>query len=421
MRLGVFGAVDYLVRAMFLPVGDEPNLHKRSIVNVALIAINVVVFVFIQWPLQRQSPDLHDPVFLQYLQMLAERFPGASVGQLAREVSSFDLFVYSHGFRPSAPSVMTLFSSMFMHASWMHLAGNMLFLWIYGDNVEHKLGPVGYVATYLVVGAAATLFFAVFSRGSDVPLVGASGAISGVLGLYFVWFPRNFVRVFVLFIFYFDVWRIPARLVLGFYLFVDNLLPFLMDRGGMGVVAHGAHLGGFLTGLVGAWVLTALGDRTTALGLGRFGRAQRPEGIRFEPLGRRTPASAPRGPIAVEQALRAGEPEAALAMFTELSPAERNQVGGPHLLALADWLTDHGSYDAALALLQQFIAAHPESVDLGRAHLRAALVLMHFRQQPTAAREHLLQVLELHPTPELERVAREALADIERARGGVLN
>lgn len=409
------------LRAMFLPVGDEPNLHKRSLVNVALIAINVVVFVFIQWPLQRQSPDLHDPVFLQYLQMLADRFPGASVGQLAREVSSFDLFVYRYGFRPAAPSAMTLFSSMFMHASWMHLAGNMLFLWIYGDNVEHRLGPVGYVAAYLLVGATATAFFALFSRGSDVPLVGASGAISGVLGLYFVWFPRNFVRVFVLFLFYFDVWRIPARIVLGFYLFVDNLLPFLMDSGGMGGVAHGAHLGGFLAGLVGAWTLTALGDRTNVLGLGRFGAAKKPDGIRFEPVGRRAQGPAARGPAAVEQAVRAGEPEAALAMFTELSPAERHQVGGPQLLALADWLTDRGSYDAALSLLQQFIAAHPESVDLGRAHLRAALILMHFRQQPTAAREHLLQVLELRPTPELERVAREALVEIERARGGAMN
>ena len=101
----------------------------------------------------------------------------------------------------------------------MHLFGNMLFLWIYGDNVEYRLGRLAFLLWYLATGVAATLFFAVFALDSTVPLVGASGAISGVLGFYFLWFPRNTVRLFVfLFPFFMNVVAVPARIVLGVYL-----------------------------------------------------------------------------------------------------------------------------------------------------------------------------------------------------------
>ena len=104
---------------------------------------------------------------------------------------------------------------MFLHGGFMHLFGNMLFLWIYGDNVEKRLGMIPFVLWYLATGAAATLFHAAVFSTSDVPLVGASGAISGVLGFYFVWFPRNTVRV-LLFLppFIMQVIQIPARIVL---------------------------------------------------------------------------------------------------------------------------------------------------------------------------------------------------------------
>ncbi len=136
---------------------------------------------------------------------------------------------------------------MFLHGGFMHLFGNMLFLWIYGDNVENRLGMIPFVLWYLATGVAATLFHAAVFSTSDVPLVGASGAISGVLGFYFVWFPRtpsgcwpscrpSSCRCF----------RSRLASSSGCYLFLDNLVPFFFA--GAGGVAHGAHIGGSLPG-----------------------------------------------------------------------------------------------------------------------------------------------------------------------------
>ncbi len=135
----------------------------------------------------------------------------------------------------------------------------MLFLWIFGDNVEHRRGKLGYLLTYQGTGMAATLFFSLFAPDSRVPMLGASGAISGILGCYFWWFPANQVRVFIfLFPFFMDVVQVPARFVLGIYLLVDNLLPFLLKVGAATGVAHGAHIGGFLAGLA---LAVALGQK----------------------------------------------------------------------------------------------------------------------------------------------------------------
>jgi hypothetical protein len=148
--------------------------------------------------------------------------------------------------------VADLLGSMFLHAGFAHLAGNMLFLWIYGDNVEHRLGRLPFLLAYLGTGVLATLAFSLVAGASLTPLVGASGAISGVLGLYFVLFPHNRVKVLVaLFPFVIDVFLVPAPLVLGLFVLVDNLLPLVVGAGGG--VAYGAHLGGFVGGLALAW------------------------------------------------------------------------------------------------------------------------------------------------------------------------
>ena len=133
-----------------------------------------------------------------------------------------------HAFAP----LLSLLLSIFMHGSWLHLLGNMLFLWIYGDNVESQLGKLGYLFWYLLTGVAATVFHASVFHTSKLPLVGASGAISGVLGFYFVWFPHNRVRMLMAFFpFIMRVIELPARLVLGFYIVLDNLLPFVLSTG----------------------------------------------------------------------------------------------------------------------------------------------------------------------------------------------
>lgn len=168
---------------------------------------------------------------------------------VARRTTLYDLFVFEYGFRPAAMSAVTLFTSMFLHGSLMHLAGNMLFLWIYGNNVEHRLGPAGFLFWYLATGIAAAAFQTAFNLRSQIPMIGASGAISGVLGFYFIWFPRHTVRLFAfLFPFFVGTLYVPARVVLAIYLLVDNLLPFLVASG-MGGVAHGAHIGGFVAGV----------------------------------------------------------------------------------------------------------------------------------------------------------------------------
>ena len=248
---------------MLLPIGDTPNPRRTPYVNYLLLASNIGVFLFISFPLTLSRPDLSDPLLLDYLQAIGAR--GAIPAQAILEhISAYDLFVFQHGFRPAEFSIQTLFTSMFLHGGWLHLAGNMLFLGIFGDNVEARLGSIGYLMAYLGTGVAATLFFTLFVLDSQVPLIGASGAISGVLGCYFIWFPRNQVKTFIfLFPFIMTTVLIPARLVLGFYLLVDNLLPFLIAVGAPGGVAHGAHIGGFVAGVAVA--------RGLGAGRGRYG------------------------------------------------------------------------------------------------------------------------------------------------------
>ncbi|RME24630.1 MAG: rhomboid family intramembrane serine protease, partial [Deltaproteobacteria bacterium] len=240
---------------MLVPIGDTPNPRNFTPwVNWSLIAINVGVYLFITLPLSHQGIDLNDPAVIEYIRALGGRF---DMTQLMR-ISAYDLFTFAHGYKPGAPELSDLFACMFLHGGLLHLAGNMLFLWIFGDNVEHRLGRLGYLLAYLGTGVVATLAFSLFAMNSMVPLVGASGAISGVLGIYFHQFPRNRIKVFVaLFPFFFDVVLLPARWVLGFYVIVDNLLPFIM--GHQSGVAYGAHLGGFIGGLGVAWLAESFG------------------------------------------------------------------------------------------------------------------------------------------------------------------
>lgn len=238
---------------MFIPIGDSPNFHKRPYVTLIFIGINVAVFVLFTVPLMQQRPDLNDPLLFEYLRAMSGR---ASVGDLVAHLSAYDLFIFQYGFRPAAPSPLTLATSLFLHGGGAHLAGNMLFLWIFGDNVEGRLGAVGFVLLYLGGGIAATCFFWLFVPASPIPMVGASGAISAILGCYFIWFPENRINVFVfLFPILVRTVQIPARIVLGFYLLVDNLIPFLLVPGDGSGVAYGAHIGGFLGGLALALAL----------------------------------------------------------------------------------------------------------------------------------------------------------------------
>ncbi len=140
-------------------------------------------------------------------------------------------------------------TALFLHGGWLHLLGNMLFLWIYGDNVEESMGHMRYFVFYLVCGTAATFAQALSQPHSAYPIVGASGAISGVLGAYLLLFPRARVLTLVLLPFFFTTLRLPAMLLLLLW-FAVQLLSDLAAHDGGSSVAFRAHIGGFLTGLV---------------------------------------------------------------------------------------------------------------------------------------------------------------------------
>ncbi len=384
---------------MFLPLGDEPNPPGVPVVTYGLIGVNVAVYCFLTLPLSAVRPDFDDPRLVEYVQLFAQYLSRVSLDDFLRQISAYDLVVFSYGYRPAAPEVTALFTSMFLHGGLMHLAGNMLFLWIYGDNVEHRLGPVRFLAAYLATGLAATLVHSILDARSAVPVVGASGAISGVLGFYFIWFPRNRVRLLVMFPLM-HVFYAPARVVLGIYLVIQNLFPFLASRGVEegGGVAYGAHIGGFLAGLGSAWW------------------AER-RGVQAGPKGyRRAPAPAASGASVREEVARlmgGGRfDEAADVYFRVPSESSRRVLAADESIALSNWLANHGHAQAALVVYQRHLRDYPLGPYAAEAHLGAGLVQLHARQQPTAAYQHLMAVFDLDPHPETAKHARAALADI---------
>ena len=385
---------------MFLPVGDQPNPRGTPIANYAILAANVAIYLVLSLPLTLRPADPSDPRLVEYVEVIRQNLPpGVSIQDVVQQVSEYDLFVFSWGYRPAEPSLVALFASMFLHGGFAHLFGNMLFLWIYGDNVEHRLGSARYVFWYVLTGACATLFHAVLASGSRLPVVGASGAISGVLGFYFVWFPRNHVRVWVLlFPFFMNVVLLPARLVLGFYLILENLLPFLLARGSQGAgVAHGAHIGGFLAGLAVAWFM----DRKQV--------TERPSEYRDYP---RASGTSPRD--ALQEALRRGDMGKAAELYFELPSEETRRLLPPDdSIAVANWLAKNGHSRAALTLYQRHLRDYPRGPGAAEAHAYAGLLQLNALREPTAAYQHLVEALDYDPPPQLETMIRRGLADIE--------
>lgn len=147
------------------------------------------------------------------------------------------------------PAWMTMFTSMFMHGGFMHLIGNMLYLWIFGNNVEDSMGHARFIVFYFLCGIAAVFAQALPNPGSEIPMIGASGAISGVLGAYLLLFPHAKVLVAIPFGFYLHTMRIPAGFVLGFW-FIMQLISSVGSNSQQGGVAFGAHIGGFVAGML---------------------------------------------------------------------------------------------------------------------------------------------------------------------------
>ena len=203
---------------MFFPYKDDNPRILFPFVTYTIIGINSLVFIY------------------QYLIL-----PPESLGHI----------ISTYALTPAAPSVITVFTSMFMHGGLMHIIFNMWFLWIFGDNIESVLGHKRYVLFYLLCGVGAALAQIQINTGSQIPMVGASGAIAGVLGAYLFRFPRATVHVLVILIIFITFIRVPAMVVIGFW-FLSNLTAGLGTLGieETGGTAWFAHLGGFVSGVV---------------------------------------------------------------------------------------------------------------------------------------------------------------------------
>ncbi len=210
---------------MFIPIRDDAPTVRTPYVTISLIVLNSVIFLFM-------------------------------IMQGAR---SFQLMTIQYGFIPyelmngieltpqiSASAYLTPFTSMFLHGGFMHLIGNMLVLWIYGNNVEDYFGPVKFIIFYLLSGLAAIGLFTIFGPNSEIPLVGASGAIAGLMGAYMILHPRAKITVLIIF-FFIQFVHLPAKIVLGVW-FALQLFMSLTDPTTGGGVAWMAHIGGFVFG-----------------------------------------------------------------------------------------------------------------------------------------------------------------------------
>lgn len=206
-----------------IPIRDQIPTRRVPVVNYFLIAANIVVFglMWLAGPAQ---------------EALVYRFAMIPVN-------------YTNGI--SISDVLDVFTSMFMHAGLAHIIGNMLYLWIFGDNVEDRLGPALYLVFYLAGGVIASLTHLLTNPGSQIPTVGASGAIAAVLGAYLVLYPQSRIVTFIPLGFFMRMTVVPAVVVLGLW-FVLQLFSGVLSIGGpdVGGVAFWAHIGGFVAGVV---------------------------------------------------------------------------------------------------------------------------------------------------------------------------
>jgi membrane associated rhomboid family serine protease len=211
------------------PIGDDDStVTTVPVVTYALIAVNILVFL-----LELSAGD----VFIERWAFIPSRFSDNPIANLP-----------------------TIFTAMFMHGGWMHLGGNMLYLWIFGNNVEDRLGPLKFLAFYVVAGIAATFAQYALTTQSSVPNLGASGAIAGVLGAYILMFPHSRVNVFIIR----QIVTMPAIVVIGFWIVLQlfsglGAIAYSDATADTGGVAYMAHIGGFVAGFCIAFLLLRRG------------------------------------------------------------------------------------------------------------------------------------------------------------------
>jgi membrane associated rhomboid family serine protease len=211
-----------------IPLKDDNPTHSFPLVTILLILSNVSVFLY----------------------QVSLGSTGNAVYTMKMGVIPFEISHFADAVSPTPiPLYLTLITTMFLHGGWLHLGGNMLYLWIFGNNIEDVLGHIRFLFFYLLCGLIATLAHVASAPDSRIPLVGASGAIAGVLGAYMICFPHARVLVLFWFLIFVRVIRVPALVVLGFW-FVIQLWNASADSGALGGVAWFAHIGGFIAGVL---------------------------------------------------------------------------------------------------------------------------------------------------------------------------
>jgi membrane associated rhomboid family serine protease len=248
-----------------IPLRDINPTTRTAWLTLALIAANIVVFLF--WEPSFGTQQEQQTFFFCNAEIPFETSHRESLGDAGSEGAAAIRETYSVGESdardlqsflerecPDKSWLAAVFVSMFLHGGWLHIGGNMLFLWVFGNNIEDRLGRIAFVLLYFLGGIAATALQVAFDPNSAIPNVGASGAIAGVLGSYLVLFPR--ARIQTLVIFFFITWvELPASVVLGVWF----VLQLFSGVGGMGTdvgggVAYWAHVGGFVFGSLVTWV-----------------------------------------------------------------------------------------------------------------------------------------------------------------------
>lgn len=232
---------------MIMPIGDDnSDRHSTPVVTYLLIAINVLVFVFLQ------GLGGNDNFTYAYSTVPQEIITGTDITTPDKIYRTPQGDYQATGLQTTPiPVYLTILTAMFMHGSISHLFGNMLFLWVFGDNLENLMGRFRYLAFYLVTGICATLahvFMNTDGANALVASLGASGAISGILGGYLLMFPRRSVRIIA----FFQVLSVPAFVAVGIWFIMQIIGGFgtAREAAGGGGVAYAAHIGGFIAGLV---------------------------------------------------------------------------------------------------------------------------------------------------------------------------
>lgn len=219
------------------PIRDDQPRFSTPFVNYFIIGLNIVVYLLIELPVQFQGGRAFNVLIAQF---------GLIPHDLTRAVAGAPQY-------PLAANLLTIFTSMFLHGSLLHIVGNLWFLWIFGDNIEDYVGHFPYLIFYLLCGVAAALTDIAIDPLSQMPTIGASGAIAGIMGAYIILYPRARVQTLVILIVFITFWWLPAWVFLGYWFLIQFVFTSVTATAAhhqTGGIAFAAHVGGFVAGLI---------------------------------------------------------------------------------------------------------------------------------------------------------------------------